>query len=182
MAWMGQKPDPETARPAQPAPVWSPQAASPSLPKETRERMERTQVANIGKSLQINGELSGNEDLTIDGRVTGKISMTGHSLTIGPNGQVSAEIHAKSLIVAGEVRGNITAEEKVEIAATGTLLGDVRAPRVVLADGAKFKGSIDMEAKSGSGARPAGSAVSKSTANPTLSDNEPAASVRAAKI
>jgi len=120
-----------------------------------------TNVANIGKSLHIKGELSGNENLTVEGKVEGKITLNGYSVTIGQNGLVIAEIHAKSVVVGGQVRGNITADENVEVAATGTVLGDVRAPRVVLADGAHFKGSIDMDTKSGSGARAAGSAATK---------------------
>jgi len=105
-------------------------------------------MANIGKSLQIKGELSGNEDLTIDGAVEGKILLSGHSLTIGQSGQVAAEIGAKAVVVGGDVKGNITADDRVEVAATGTMRGDIRAPRVVLADGARFKGSIDMDGKS----------------------------------
>jgi len=120
MAWLGQKSDP------------------------TRERTEMT-VANIGKSIHIKGELSGNEDLTIEGKVEGKITLNGYSVTIGQSGLVMAEIHAKSVVVCGQVRGDITADESVEVAATGTVLGNVRAPRVVLADGAHFKGSVDME-------------------------------------
>ena len=104
-------------------------------------------VANIGKSIHIKGELSGNEDLTIEGKVEGKITLNGCSVTIGQSGLVMAEIHAKSVVVCGQVRGDITADESVEVAATGTVLGNVRAPRVVLADGAKFKGSIDMDTK-----------------------------------
>ncbi len=103
----------------------------------------------IGKSLHIKGELSGSEDLSIEGKVVGKIILNGHTVTIGQSGQVTAEIQAKSVIVGGEVRGDITADERVEVAATGNMLGDVRAPRVVLADGARFNGSIDMDTASG---------------------------------
>jgi cytoskeletal protein CcmA (bactofilin family) len=110
--------------------------------------METRIVANIGKSLHIKGELSGNEDLAIDGKVEGKISLGGQHVTIGPNGHVMAEIQAKSVVVGGQMKGNIIADDRVEIAATGSMLGDVRAPRVVLADGARFKGSIDMDGKS----------------------------------
>lgn len=120
-----------------------------------------TTVANIGKSVLVKGELSGNEDLTIDGKVDGKIVLNGHSVTIGQSGQVSAQIQAKAVTVSGEVKGKIIADDRVEIAATGTMLGEVLAPRVVLADGAKFKGSIDMDVKAGAGsqaaaAKPAG--------------------------
>jgi len=106
--------------------------------------MENT-VVNIGQSVQIKGELSGNEDLTIEGRVDGKIMLKDHNLTIGANGRISAEITAKTVVVIGQVTGNITASDRVEVAETGVIRGDIRAPRVALSDGAKFKGSIDME-------------------------------------
>ncbi len=104
-------------------------------------------VVNIGQSIQIKGELTGNEDLTIEGKVDGKIFLKDHNLTIGANGRITAELQAKSVLVVGEVVGNITADDKVEIAATGSMRGDIVAPRVVLADGARFKGSIDMDRK-----------------------------------
>jgi len=110
--------------------------------------METSNVANIGKSLHIKGELSGSEDLTIDGKVEGKITLHGQHVTIGPNGHVTAEIQAKSVVVGGQMKGNIIADDRVEVVATGAMLGDVRAPRVILADGARFKGSIDMDGKS----------------------------------
>lgn len=106
-------------------------------------------LVNIGQSISIKGELTGNEDLTIEGRVEGKIILKDHNLTIGSNGRITAEIHAKTVLVLGEVIGNVTADDKVEVAATGALRGDILAPRVVLADGARFKGSIDMDRKSG---------------------------------
>ena len=106
-------------------------------------------VVNIGQSIHIKGELTGNEDLTIEGKVEGKIFLKDHNLTIGANGKITAEIQAKTVMVVGEVNGNITADDKVEVAASGTMRGDISAPRVVLADGAKFKGTIDMDRKPG---------------------------------
>lgn len=106
-------------------------------------------LVNIGQSIQIKGELSGNEDLTVEGKVDGKIILNDHNLTIGANGKITAEIRAKTVLVVGEVVGNITADDKVEVAATGSMKGDIVAPRVVLADGARFKGSIDMDRKPG---------------------------------
>ena len=107
-------------------------------------------IVNIGQSIHIKGELTGNEDLTIEGKVEGKVFLKDHHLTVGANGKIVAEIQAKTVMVLGEVTGNITADDKVEVAATGTMRGDIVAPRVVLADGAKFKGAIDMDKKSGS--------------------------------
>lgn len=112
-------------------------------------------LVNIGQSIQIKGELTGNEDLTIEGKVDGKIFLKDHNLTIGANGRITAEIHAKTVMVIGEVVGNITADDKVEIAATGSMKGDIVAPRVVLADGGRFKGSIDMDRKPGASAQTA---------------------------
>ncbi len=129
-------------------------------PVERGKSMEK--LVNIGQSISIKGELTGNEDLTIEGRVEGKIILKDHNLTIGSNGRITAEIHAKTVLVLGEVIGNVTADDKVEVAATGALRGDILAPRVVLADGARFKGSIDMDRKAGSSSSP----VPKSSGEP----------------
>ena len=102
-------------------------------------------VVNIGPSIQIKGELQGDEDLTIDGRVEGKIDLREHNLTIGPNGRIRADLYAKTIVIAGEVSGNAFAAERVEIAPSGKLVGDITAPRITIADGAHFKGSVDME-------------------------------------
>ena len=117
-------------------------------------------LVNIGQSVEIKGTLTGNEDLTIEGMVDGKILVKDHSLTIGANGRITAEVHAKTVVVVGQVVGNITADDKVEIAPSGSIQGDIRAPRVSIADGAKFKGSIDMERKGS--AAVVGSSVPKS--------------------
>ena len=142
MAWMRQKNDPEP-RAEQPASPAAPQKSA--VPERRPETQMEKQIVNIGQSVQIKGELTGNEDLTIDGMVDGKIVVKDHNLTIGANGKIHAEVHGKTVIVTGQVRGNITADDKVEIAPTGSVHGDIRAPRVAIADGARFKGSIDME-------------------------------------
>ena len=105
---------------------------------------ERTSVVGIGKSIVIKGELSGNEDLTIQGRVEGKIDLNQNLLTVGENGKVKAQIVAKTVVVIGEVLGNVTAVEKVSIQEKGAVDGDISAPRVAIAEGAHFRGSIDM--------------------------------------
>jgi cytoskeletal protein CcmA (bactofilin family) len=104
---------------------------------------------NIGKSVVIKGELNGSEDLTIEGRVEGKIELKDHVLTIGANGKIEAQVFAKALIVLGEVKGNIAASEKVEIRDGGSVEGDIVSPRVAIAEGAHFRGSVDMQRKSG---------------------------------
>ena len=101
-------------------------------------------AANIGVSLFIKGEVTGSEDLTVEGRVEGKIDLKDHNLAIAANGRVNAEIHAKTVTVLGEVIGDIHADEKVEIAETGRMVGDLYAPRVAISDGAQFQGSVDM--------------------------------------
>jgi len=104
-------------------------------------------LVNIGQSICIRGELTGDEDLTIEGRVEGKIDLKEHNLTIGPKGRIQAEIRAKSVIVRGEVNGNVRAGERVELAETGRVIGDIVSPRIIIADGARFKGSVDMSGK-----------------------------------
>jgi cytoskeletal protein CcmA (bactofilin family) len=113
--------------------------------------MEKGPV-NIGKSVVIKGELTGSEDLTIEGHVEGKIELRQNVLTIGPNGKIKAQVFAKSVIILGEVTGNVTATEKVDLRDNGSVDGDIAAPRVAIAEGAHFRGSIDMQrggAKSG---------------------------------
>ena len=100
---------------------------------------------NIGKSVVIKGELNGSEDLTIEGQVEGKIELRQSVLTIGPNGRIKAQVFAKSVIILGEVTGNVTASEKVDIRDNGSVDGDITAPRVAIAEGAHFRGSIDMQ-------------------------------------
>ena len=107
----------------------------------------REEPASIGKSIVINGELSGSEDLTIEGQVDGKIELRNHVLTIGSNGRITAQVAAKSIIVLGHVTGNLLATEKVDIRESGSVEGDIVAPRVAIADGSHFRGSIDMQRK-----------------------------------
>jgi cytoskeletal protein CcmA (bactofilin family) len=113
--------------------------------------MERD-IVNIGKSVVIKGELNGSEDLTIEGHVEGTIQLKDNVLTIGPNGKIKASIFAKSVIVLGEVSGNVTASDKVDIRDNGSVDGDLIAPRVAIAEGAHFRGSIDMQRKGGAAA------------------------------
>jgi len=104
---------------------------------------------NIGKSVVIKGELTGSEDLTIEGHVEGKIELRQNILTIGPNGKIKAQVFAKSVIILGEVTGNVTATEKVDLRDNGSVDGDIAAPRVAIAEGAHFRGSIDMQRAGG---------------------------------
>jgi cytoskeletal protein CcmA (bactofilin family) len=101
-------------------------------------------MGNIGKSVIIKGELSGSEDLTIEGQVEGKIELKDNVLTIGTNGKIKAQVFAKTVIVLGEVIGNITSSEKVDIRDHGSVDGDITSPKVAIAEGAHFRGAIDM--------------------------------------
>ncbi len=111
-------------------------------------------IVNIGKSVVIKGELNGSEDLTIEGHVEGTIQLRDHVLTIGPNGRIKAQVFAKAVIVLGEVTGNVTASDKVDIRDNGSVDGDIVSPRVAIAEGAHFRGSVDMQRKAAHAAQP----------------------------
>lgn len=127
------------------APPAAEAARTPTTSEPQRFDRERTPAVNIGKSVVIKGELSGSEDLTIEGQVEGKIELRQNVLTIGANGKIKAQVFAKSVIILGEVTGNVTATEKVDIRDNGSVDGDIAAPRVAIAEGAHFRGSIDMQ-------------------------------------
>ena len=110
--------------------------------------MHLPMTANVKESVFIKGELTVEEDLTVEGRVEGKIELKDYNLWIGPQGKVYAEIHAKSVIIAGDVIGNIIASEMVEIRLSGSVLGNIKCARISILDGAKFNGSIDSDAAS----------------------------------
>jgi len=98
----------------------------------------------IGSSIVIDGEITGDEDLVIQGTVKGKIQLK-QSLFVEGTGAVEADIQTQNVEVAGQVTGNITATDKVELKANCRVVGDVKAPRILIADGASFKGNVDME-------------------------------------
>jgi cytoskeletal protein CcmA (bactofilin family) len=103
--------------------------------------------SGMGKSIVINGELSASEDLTVEGCVEGKIQLSDHVLTVGSNARIKAQVTAKAIVVLGQVTGNLIATEKVDIKESGSVEGDIVAPRVAIADGSHFRGSIDMQKK-----------------------------------
>lgn len=158
-----------------PAPV----AASGVRP-EASQHMEKD-IVNIGKSVVIKGELNGSEDLTIEGHVEGTIQLRDHVLTIGPNGRIKAQVFAKSVIVLGEVMGNVTASDKVDIRDNGSVDGDIVAPRVAIAEGAHFRGSVDMQRKGGGPAPAAQPKPAQPAAQPQAQSQpqQPAQPVRA---
>jgi cytoskeletal protein CcmA (bactofilin family) len=107
-------------------------------------RTQREEMANIGKSITIKGDLTGDEDIQIEGTVEGRIDLPNNQLTVGPEGRVRAEIHAKLVVVIGQVTGNIFAAERLEVQATGVIHGDVKSPRLIVHEGAVINGSIEM--------------------------------------
>jgi len=140
---------------AAPQPPQAPTAPAAQAPRqEASHSIERDNV-NIGKSVVIKGELNGSEDLTIEGQVEGTIQLRDHVLTIGPNGKIKAQVFAKSVIVLGEVTGNVSATEKVDIREKGSVDGDIISPRVAIAEGAHFRGSVDMQRKAAAAPAPA---------------------------
>ncbi len=100
--------------------------------------------ANIGRSLFIKGEVTGSEDLMIEGRVEGRIHLEDHDLAIGETSKVNAEVHAKNITIYGDVTGDMVADEKVTLADSGRLVGNIKAPRISVSDGAQFRGNVDM--------------------------------------
>lgn len=132
--------DPHSS-PSYPAP------GDPAPPPPSRRDPSPGSRAVIGPSIRIQGDLTGEEDLVIEGRVDGKIELKQQSVTIGQSGRVKADVIARTISVEGEVRGNLLADEQVTVRRSGHVQGNITAPRVSLEDGAKFKGSIDMEPK-----------------------------------
>ena len=105
-------------------------------------------MANIGKSITIRGEVTGEEDLVIEGRVEGRIELLNHQLTVGPNGHVEAEVIAKEVTIIGHVSGNVTATERAEIQESGRLDGDLASPRLLIQEGAELNGGVTMKVPS----------------------------------
>ena len=170
------KPTGQPASPATPVTPTSQAAGAQAPSSETRRQIERD-VVNIGKSVVIKGELNGSEDLTIEGHVEGKIELKDHVLTIGPNGKIKAAVFAKAVIVLGEVNGNVTASEKVDIRDNGSVDGDIISPRVAIAEGAHFRGSVDMQRKAGQAqpaAKPA-QAQAQQASSPAQTHGQPVA-------
>lgn len=120
-------------------------------PTGTATRQEGSKrMASMGQSIVFKGEISGDEDLEIEGQVDGNVVLKDHQLTVGANGRLTADVQAKSIIVIGQVKGNLTATERIEIQASGNVQGDVKTPRLNVQEGATLNGSIDMSGGSSS--------------------------------
>lgn len=135
-------PAPVAAQP--PAPVAPP---APAAAQASRAAAPSSPVT-IGASVVIKGELSAKEDLTLAGRVEGKVEVHDHVVRVARGAQVNAEINARAVIVEGTVTGNINAAERIELLENGSVEGDISAPKIAMAEGAEFRGKIDMAAKS----------------------------------
>jgi cytoskeletal protein CcmA (bactofilin family) len=101
-------------------------------------------LAQIGKSVVVKGELSGSEDLYVDGQVEGSIALKGNSLTVGPNGQVKASVDAKAVVVQGKLDGNIQASDRVDLRKSAIVTGDISAQRISIEEGAYLKGKVEI--------------------------------------
>ncbi len=142
-------PAPGTTSPGRPEAALQPDAAPSPAPASrptapAAQPLPGSTGAHIGKSLSIKGQISGSEDLFIDGEVEGKITLDGNSLTVGPNGNVRAEVTARSITILGRLLGNVRASERIEIRKTGSLEGDLVTARIVIEEDAMFRGSIDI--------------------------------------
>lgn len=114
--------------------------------------------ARIGKSVVIRGEVKGSEDLFVDGRIEGTISLSESRLTIGPNAVLAADLTAKDVLVLGQVQGNVIATGRVELRAGCQLIGDVRALRLAIEDNAVFRGKVDLTQGAGASKEAGGAA------------------------
>jgi cytoskeletal protein CcmA (bactofilin family) len=128
--------------PAAPRPVANPSAASPAPVQQSTTRT----MCVIGPKTVVKGEVTGDEDVLVEGTVDGQIRIT-RDLRVGAGGVVKATVEAQSVVVSGEFVGDCRASHRVEIQATGRLTGNISAPRVVIAEGATFKGNSDMSGK-----------------------------------
>ena len=128
-----------------------------SAPVRTYEPPSAAGSATIGKAVMIKGQIYSREDLVIDGEVEGTVEAHEHRVTVGPNGKVHASIKAREIVVLGAIHGNVEAADKIDIRKDARLVGDIKTARIVIEDGAYFKGSIDItkgEAKKAKDAAP----------------------------
>ena len=131
-----------TPTPAEPTPVRAPR--QPVTPPPAPAARREGGVTVVGKGISIKGELFGDEDVKIEGRVEGKIRLA-KNLLVGQSGVIEADVEAENINIGRTVTGNIVAQNRVEIVSSGTMIGDIKAPRVIVAEGAHFKGNVDMD-------------------------------------
>jgi cytoskeletal protein CcmA (bactofilin family) len=145
--WTKQQTQTQTEPPVAP-PVSGPASAVTPFTVPSGSRSSSTTArssARLGSSLQIKGQITGTEDLQIDGKVEGAISLRGHQLTVGSTAQLNSEIHAGEVIVYGKVIGNVHARDRVDVKTDGSVVGDISTARISIEDGAHFKGRIEID-------------------------------------
>jgi cytoskeletal protein CcmA (bactofilin family) len=133
-----------TATPAAPASQIKENAPMSTNPAPSHHPTESRGPAVIGKSVMIKGQIFSREDLTIDGEIDGSVELHEHRLTVGPNGKLQAGVKAREVVVLGTIHGNVEASDKIDIRKDAKLVGDIKTARIVIEDGAYFKGSIDI--------------------------------------
>jgi cytoskeletal protein CcmA (bactofilin family) len=157
-------PEPE-ATPLQTRPPSAPSAAPTAAAYTVSKADAANSLTTIGAGLKINGEISGNSDLYIDGETQGKIRLANARVTVGPNGRVQADIEAREIIIEGTVQGNLKAGERVQLGAHSKVQGSVLTPRFAIEDGARLRGKVEMVRAGGSqGSSSAESATDSSKA------------------
>jgi cytoskeletal protein CcmA (bactofilin family) len=170
--WNRRKEEEQPERPAQQPPT-SASLAREGIPMNTLPARNPDQdlgrSATIGKSVMLKGQLLSREDLYIDGEVEGQVDIQEHRLTVGPNGKLVASVKARDVVVLGTIHGNVEAIDKIEIRKDAKLVGDIKTVRIVIEDGAYFKGSIDISRADSSKAQPTRTAppASAPAATPT---------------
>jgi cytoskeletal protein CcmA (bactofilin family) len=144
------KPEPAAGHPApRPAPAPAPAPAPSPAPRSAAPVAHSSQIPTtcvVGANITVKGEITGDEDLLVEGTVEGQIRVS-RELRVGPRGKVRANVTAQSVVVSGELVGDCEATGRVEIQATGRLMGNIRAPKVVIAEGAVFRGNSDMSGR-----------------------------------
>jgi cytoskeletal protein CcmA (bactofilin family) len=153
---MWKKEDSPTMEPSRPEVVPSFERAAPPV-RSSNDR------ATIGRSITINGDVKGDEDLLIQGRIDGSVTLKEHAVTVGPEGEVKADIAARVITVEGKVEGNLSAQDQVVLRSASRVQGNIAAPRVVLEDGARFRGGVDMGETPGEGKPQQGISGARST-------------------
>lgn len=146
----------------------APAAEASARPRSAPAAGARREAAIIGPSIQLDGDLRGQEDLLIEGDVSGTIQLRNNSLTVGSQGKVKADVYAKEIVVEGLVEGDLFASDRVAVRKTAQVRGNITAPRVVLEEGARLKGSIEMDAEAVEGALGTSAKSSPATAKSTV--------------
>lgn len=184
--WNRSKDDDLSAQPAM-NPAATSQVSKEGIPMSTPGRAsephyESTRTAILGKSVSVKGQIFSREDLTLDGEVEGTVELQEHRLTIGPNGNVRASVKARELVVVGTLYGNVETTDRIEIRKEAKLIGDIKTARIVIEDGAYFKGNIDIVRPEPARAAPASSpkppAVAAAAPGPVLATGGPDTKLR----